>query len=125
VVTTTRPASLRTQARVLLDQLRELHAAIGSGELPAGPAYRHRVEGAITALEAAQGLPPSLGGVVLSDIGDSRAVGLAVKRSSLLVTREPGERGLQHVAVDEVGQPELRRPTDGRLGERRRLRERP
>lgn len=47
-------------ARVLLDQLRELLAAIESGELPAGPAYRHRVEGAITALESVLGLPPSL-----------------------------------------------------------------
>lgn len=50
----------RSRAAVLLDQLRELLAAVESGELPVGPAYRHRVEGGITALEAALGLPPSL-----------------------------------------------------------------
>ena len=56
-----------TRARVLLDQLRELLAAVDAGELPAGPAYRHRIEGAITALEAVLELPPSLGHDVLPD----------------------------------------------------------
>lgn len=46
---------------MLLDRLRELLAAVESVEIPAGPAYRHRVEGGITVLEAALGLPPSLG----------------------------------------------------------------
>lgn len=35
----------RSCARILLDRLRELLAATDSGEVPSGPAYRHRVEG--------------------------------------------------------------------------------
>ncbi len=54
------PTTVRSRAVLLLDQLRELLAAVESGEVPAGPVYRHRVEGGITALEAALGLPPSL-----------------------------------------------------------------
>lgn len=45
---------------VLLGQLRELLVAAESGELPVSTEYRHRVEGAITAVEAVLGLPPSL-----------------------------------------------------------------
>ncbi|WP_207311947.1 hypothetical protein [Lentzea alba] len=48
------------RATVLLDQLRELLAAAESGELPVSGDYRHRLEGAITAVEAVLGLPPSL-----------------------------------------------------------------
>ncbi len=51
----------REQARVLHGQLVELLAAARSGELPVGPAFRHRLEDRITALEAVLGLPPSLG----------------------------------------------------------------
>lgn len=57
---TTAPRTMRARTVLLLDQLRELLAAVESGEVPAGPAYRHRVEGGITALEAVLGLPPSL-----------------------------------------------------------------
>ncbi|WP_156077386.1 MULTISPECIES: hypothetical protein [Pseudonocardiaceae] len=53
-------AEVRRRAVVLLDQLRELLAAVESGELPVGTAYRHRLEGAVTAVEAVLGLPPSL-----------------------------------------------------------------
>lgn len=53
-------ASTVRTARVLLDQLREALAAVESGELPASAAYRHRVEGGITALEAALSRPSSL-----------------------------------------------------------------
>jgi hypothetical protein len=60
-MTATRTPTLRARSMALLDQLRELLAAIESGELPAGPAYRHRVEGGITVLEATLGLPSSLG----------------------------------------------------------------
>lgn len=48
------------RARVLDGQLVELLEAARSGELPVGPAFRHRLEGGITALEAVLGLPPSL-----------------------------------------------------------------
>ncbi|WP_090071115.1 hypothetical protein [Lentzea flaviverrucosa] len=51
---------VRRNATALLDQLRELLAAAESGELPVGAEYRHRLEGAITAVEAVLGLPPSL-----------------------------------------------------------------
>jgi hypothetical protein len=51
----------RERARVLHGQLVELLEAARSGELPVGPAFRHRLEGGITALEAVLGLPPSLG----------------------------------------------------------------
>jgi hypothetical protein len=47
-------------ARVLLGQLRELRAPVESGELPVGPAYRHRLEGGIAVLEAVLGVPSSL-----------------------------------------------------------------
>ncbi len=57
---TTAPRTMRARTVLLLDQLRELLAAVESGEVPAGAAYRHRVEGGITALEAVLGLPPSL-----------------------------------------------------------------
>ena len=51
---------VRRNATALLGQLRELLAAAESGELPVSAAYRHRAEGAITAVEAVLGLPPSL-----------------------------------------------------------------
>lgn len=51
---------VRRSATALLDQLRESLAAVQSGELPVGADYRHRLEGAITAVEAVPGLPPSL-----------------------------------------------------------------
>jgi len=55
------PRTVRGRAVLLLDQLRELLVAVESGEVPgAGPAYRHRVQGGITALEAALGKPSSL-----------------------------------------------------------------
>ena len=57
---TTAPRTMRPRTVLLLDQLRELLAAVESGEVPARRGYRHRVEGGITALEAALGLPPSL-----------------------------------------------------------------
>jgi len=51
----------KRMARALLGQLRELLAAAEAGAVPdAGPAYRHRVEGAVTALEAVLGEPSSL-----------------------------------------------------------------
>jgi len=49
------------RARVLHGQLVELLEAARSGELPVGPAFRHRLEGGITALEAVLGMAPSLG----------------------------------------------------------------
>jgi hypothetical protein len=55
------------RAGVLLGQLRELLAAAELGEFPNSAAYRHRVEGGVTALEAVLCLPPSLGSGV-SDI---------------------------------------------------------
>lgn len=55
-----RVSSDRQRARVLLGQLVEMLEAVQSGELPVGPAYRHRLEGGITALEAVLGMPPSL-----------------------------------------------------------------
>lgn len=67
---------------MLLGQLRELLAAIESRELPAGPTYRHRVEGGITALEAVPArrtgdLPgaagPGIYRIRLSDPGGSSA----------------------------------------------------
>jgi len=55
------PRTVRGRSVLLLDQLRELLAAVEAGAVPdAGPAYLHRVQGGITALEAALGLPPSL-----------------------------------------------------------------
>jgi len=59
------PRTVRGRSVLLLDQLRELLAAVESGAVPgavpgAGPAYLHRVQGGITALEAALGQPPSL-----------------------------------------------------------------
>jgi len=58
---TTAPRTMRARTVLLLDQLRELLAAVESGAVPdAGPAYQHRVQGGITALEAALGLAPSL-----------------------------------------------------------------
>ncbi len=46
---TTAPRTVRARSVLLLDQLRELLAAVESGEVPAGPAYRHRVEGGMSA----------------------------------------------------------------------------
>ena len=55
------PRTVRGRSVLLLGQLRELLAAVESGAVPdAGPAYQHRVQGGITALEAALGLAPSL-----------------------------------------------------------------
>lgn len=54
------------RAQVLHGQLVELLEAARSGELPVGPAFRHRLEGGITALEAVLGLPPSLGANVFT-----------------------------------------------------------
>lgn len=54
------------RARVLHAQLVELLEAARSGALPVGPAFRHRVEGGITALEAVLGLAPSLGADVFT-----------------------------------------------------------
>ena len=55
------PRTVRGRSVLLLEQLRELLAAVESGAVPdAGPAYQHRVQGGITALEAALGLAPSL-----------------------------------------------------------------
>ena len=55
------PRTVRGRSVLLLNQLRELLAAVDSGAVPGvGPAYRHRVQGGITALEAALGLAPSL-----------------------------------------------------------------
>lgn len=53
-------------ARTLHAQLVELLDATRSGELPVGPAFRHRLEGGVTALEAVLGLPASLGGDVFT-----------------------------------------------------------
>lgn len=54
-------AAIATTAAVLLDQLREVHAATVAGAVPlVGRDYRLRIEGAITAMEAVLGLPPSL-----------------------------------------------------------------
>lgn len=53
-------AAIDCIARELHGQMVELLDAARSGELPVGPSYRHRVEGAITTLEAVLGLPPSL-----------------------------------------------------------------
>ena len=55
------PRTVRGRSVLLLDQLRELLAAVEAGAVPGvGPAYLHRVQGGITALEAALGLAPSL-----------------------------------------------------------------
>jgi hypothetical protein len=63
----------RERAQVLHGQLAELLEAARSGELPVGPAFRHRLEGGITALEAVLGLPPSLSEDVFTPRG-ARAV---------------------------------------------------
>ncbi|MGH3800015.1 MAG: hypothetical protein ACRDTD_07780 [Pseudonocardiaceae bacterium] len=56
----------RQRARVLHGQIVELLNAARAGELPVVPAYVHRLEGAVTALEAVLGMPPSLGLDVLT-----------------------------------------------------------
>lgn len=58
----------RERARVLHGQVVELVEAARSDELPVGPAFRHRLEGGITALEAVLGLPPSLSEDVFSSL---------------------------------------------------------
>jgi hypothetical protein len=55
-----RQPTTRRLATELLTQMREALAAAESGELPVSAAYRHRLEGGITALEAALGRPSSL-----------------------------------------------------------------
>lgn len=54
------------RARVLHGQLVELLEVARSGELPVGPAFRHRLEGGITVLEVVLGMAPSLGADVFT-----------------------------------------------------------
>jgi len=91
----------RERARVLHDQVVELVEAARSDELPVVPAFRHRLEGGITALEAVLGLPPSLGEGVFTSLercgqtGGVRSADRHTSRCDLFPGRGPCCSGSQ------------------------------